>query len=91
MSVKVLSIPIPDGLPQALKMSDAEFSREAQVLFAAKLHELGRVSLGVAAQIAGMPRLEFLGVLSRYGVPAINLKDEEVAGEVQAAKELAGQ
>ena len=91
MSTRSVSIPIPDGLPQALKMSDEEFSREARVVLAAKLYELGRVSLGVAAEIAGMPRLDFLGALARYGVPAINLKDEEVAHEIEAARELAKQ
>ena len=39
--MKVLSIPIPDTLPQALKMSDDEFSQEARILLAAKLYELG--------------------------------------------------
>ena len=50
---------------------------------------MGRVSMGVGAEIAGTTRLAFLELLARYGVPAINLKDEEVALEVQAARELA--
>ncbi|HUT33908.1 MAG TPA: UPF0175 family protein [Planctomycetota bacterium] len=91
MSEKVLSIPIPDGLPQSLKMSDEEFSRESRILFAAKLYDMGRVSLGVAAEIAGMPRLDFLQALAQYGVPAVNLKDEEVVHEIAAARELARQ
>jgi predicted HTH domain antitoxin len=91
MGRKVLSIPIPDGLPQALKMSDEEFSRESRVVLAAKLYEMGRVPLGVAAEIAGMPRLDLLSALGRYGVAAINLKDEEVAHEIEAARELAKQ
>ncbi len=91
MSVKVVSIPIPGSLPQALKMSDEEFSREARGVLAAKLYEMGRVSLGVAAEIAGMARLDFLSALARYGVPAINLTAEEVAHEVEAARELAEQ
>jgi predicted HTH domain antitoxin len=91
MNDKVVSIPIPNGLPQALKMSDEEFCAEARSVLAAKLYEMGRVSLGVAAEIAGMPRLDFLGALTHYGVPAINLKDEEVAHEIQAARELAEQ
>lgn len=89
--MKVLSIPIPEGLPQALKMSDEEFQREVQMLLAAKLYELGKVALGVAAQIAGTDRLSLLGLLSRYGVAAINLKDEEVTHEIEAARRLAGQ
>ncbi|MBI3327680.1 MAG: UPF0175 family protein [Nitrospinae bacterium] len=89
--MKVLSIPIPDTLPQALKMSDEEFAQEARLLLAAKLYELGKVSGGVAAQLAGMDRLTFLTILSRYGVAAINLKDEEVAYEIEASRRLAGE
>ena len=91
MGTKVLRIAIPEGLPQALKMSDEEFAGEARLLLGAKLYELGRVSLGIGAEIAGTDRLTFLGLLGRCGVPAINLKDEEVQHEIEAARRLAGQ
>ena len=86
--MKTLSVPIPDGLPEALELSESEFSREAVLLFAVKLFELGRVSAGMAAQIAGMARLEFLETLSRYQVPAINLDREEARREIEAADKL---
>ncbi len=89
--MKVLPISIPEGLPQALKMSDEEFLREARVLLAAKLYELGKVSASVAAEIAGTDRVTFLSLLDRYGVAAINLKDEEVEHEIEAAGRLAGE
>ena len=91
MNTKVLPITIPEGLPQALKMSDEEFLKEASILLAAKLYELGKVSLGVAAEIASTDRLTFLGLLGRYGVAAINLRDEQVTREIEAARRLAGQ
>lgn len=34
--MKLVTIPIPDDLPQVLKMSDEEFGREARMLLAAK-------------------------------------------------------
>lgn len=76
--VKVLLIPIPDELPQMLKMSDEEFQAEAKMLLAAKLYEMGKVTAGIAAKIAGVDRLTFLALLSRYGVPAINLDRKSV-------------
>jgi predicted HTH domain antitoxin len=84
-----MRIPIPEGLAQALQMSEEEFEQEARVLLAAKLYELGRVSGGVAAQIAGMDRLSFLAALSRCQVPAIHLRDAEVNAEIEAARSLA--
>ena len=79
----------PEGFPQILKMSDAEFAEEMRFLAAAKLYELGRLSLGKAAQLAGMERVEFLYALAHVGVPAINLRDEEVDAEIRAARDTA--
>ncbi len=84
--MKVLSIPIPDDLLQMFKMSDEEFAQEVRMLLAAKLYEMGKVTAGIAAKIAGVDRLTFLSLLSRYGVPAINLRDEEVCYEIEAAR-----
>lgn len=79
----------PEGFPQILKMSDTEFAEELRFLAAAKLFELGRLSLGKAAQLAGMERVEFLYSLAQIGVPAINLRDEEIDAEIRAAKDIA--
>jgi predicted HTH domain antitoxin len=79
----------PQGLPQMMKMSEGEFVEELRFLAAAKLYELGRLTAGKAAQLAGMDRLEFLYRLSSIGVPAINLRDEEIEAEILAARELA--
>jgi hypothetical protein len=55
--LKEAIVPYPSGVPQILKMSDAEFADELRFLAAAKLYELGRLSSGKAAQLAGMTRL----------------------------------
>lgn len=80
----------PEGLPQSLKLSDREFAEEIRFLAAAKLFELGRLSSGKAAELADLDRLTFLGRLATIGVAAINLREEEVAAEVDAARDLAG-
>jgi predicted HTH domain antitoxin len=80
----------PSGLPQLLKLSDREFARELPFLAAAKLYEIGRLSSGKAARLAGMDRVTFLRELERIGVPAINLRDEQIEAEIRAARELAG-
>jgi predicted HTH domain antitoxin len=82
-------IPYPAGIPKMLKLSDHEFGEELRFLAAAKLYELGRLSSGKAARLAGMARVKFLRELERVGVPAINLRDEEISAEIQAARDLA--
>jgi len=82
-------ITYPAGLPQMLKMSDTTFVDELRFMAAAKLYELGRLSSGKAARLSGMDRVVFLYRLAEIGVPAINLCDEEIEAEIQAARELA--
>ena len=87
--LKEATVPYPQGVPQLLKMSDDEFADELRFLAAVKLYELGRLSSGKAAELAGMTRVDFLESLARVGVPAINLRDEEVEQEIRAARDLA--
>ena len=89
MVLKSAVVTYPEGFPQMLKMSDAEFAEELGFLAAAKLYELGRLSSGKAAKLAGLGRVEFLYRLAQIGVPAINLRDEEIDAEIQAAREIA--
>ncbi len=89
MMMKQAVVSYPQGVPQILKMSDAEFAEELRFLAAVKLYELGRLSSGKAAQLAGMGRVEFIHALAHIGVPALNLRDEEIELEVHAAKEMA--
>ncbi len=82
-------ITYPQGFPQMLKMSNKEFVEELRFLAAAKLYELGRLTAGKAAQLAEMNRLNFIYRLGTIGVPVINLRDEEIEAEIQAARDLA--
>ncbi len=83
------TITYPQEFPQMLKMSNAEFVEELRFLAAAKLYELGRLTAGKAAQLTEMERLDFIYRLGTIGVPVINLQDEEIEAEIQAARDLA--
>ncbi len=87
--MKQATITYPDGFPQILKMSDQAFVEELFFLAAAKLYELGQLSSGKAATLAKMERMSFLQKLSQVGVPAINLAEEEIEAEIEAAKAFA--
>src|SRR3990172_7360921 len=63
MATNMLTIPYSDSLLLSLKESPAEFEAEARLLLAVKLYELGRVSTGMAAKLAGMGRVPFLFAL----------------------------
>jgi predicted HTH domain antitoxin len=50
---------------------------------ALKMFELGKVSSGKAAQLAGMSRVEFLETCGRYRVSVFNYSQEEVEREIR--------
>lgn len=65
----------------ATGQSTDEFVQEAKLLLALKLFEVGRISSGRAAELSGLPRVEFLYQAGRLGVPVADLDDEEMDRE----------
>jgi len=55
--------------------------RELRLAAAIKLFELGRLSSGAAARLAGMPRTLFLSKLANYGVDTFCLTEEDLRVE----------
>jgi predicted HTH domain antitoxin len=68
MGVHQVSINIPERVLLAEKTDAVSFARELRMLAAVKLYELGRLSSGRAAELADVPRVEFLLSLERYKV-----------------------
>ena len=68
MRTRKIAIDVPESVLLAEKTDERAFARELRMLAAVKLHKLGRLSSGRAAEFAGMPRVEFLLTLDRYRV-----------------------
>jgi predicted HTH domain antitoxin len=56
---------------------------EIRLAAAVKLYELGRISSGAAAKLAGIPRTGFLTKLADYGVDTFTLSQEELQQETR--------
>lgn len=67
MTIHQLTIPYGDDLLLSLKTSPERFESEARLLLAVKLYELGRITTGRAARLAGMDRVSFLFELRHFG------------------------
>ena len=57
---------------------------EAKLLLAIKLYEVGKVSLGQAAKLAGFSKRAFIEVLGRHRVPLFDYDPDELRQEVDA-------
>jgi predicted HTH domain antitoxin len=68
MASRRLVIEVPESVLVAEKTDEVAFARELRLLAAIKLYELGRLSSGRAADLAGMARVEFLLQLGRHQV-----------------------
>jgi predicted HTH domain antitoxin len=68
MVTRKIIIDVPEKVLLAEKTDETSFARELRILAAVKLFELGRLSSGRAAELAGMSRVEFLLELGRYKV-----------------------
>jgi predicted HTH domain antitoxin len=82
-AVKTVAILIPDEVAELLAQDEANLQQELCLLLAVKLYELGRLSAGAAAQMAGLSRPEFLARLAAHHVSPINLDEEAIEQETK--------
>jgi len=75
--MKTLNIDLPENLD--LDVLDA------RLIKAAKLYEQGRLSLGEAAQAAGISKRTFIELLGKYNVSLFNYGAEELEEDLKNA------
>ncbi len=76
-----LMIDMPEGAFASLRKDPESFARELRLAAAVKWYEIGEVSQGRAAEIAGVSRQELLAALGRYRVSPFQYTPEEVLEE----------
>ncbi len=76
-------IDIPEQSLLSLKLGEEAAAAELLMAAAVKLYELGRLSSGAAAQLAGVPKVIFLSKLANYGVDTFRLTEDELRRETR--------
>lgn len=83
--MQTVSLEIPATTFAALGESPDEFVSEMRIAAAVKWYELGRLSQGKAAEVAGLPRSAFIEALSRFKVSPMQYTEKELADELTDA------
>jgi predicted HTH domain antitoxin len=78
-------IDVPEGALGSLRQDPAEFARELRLTAAVKWYEMKEISQGRAAEIAGIPRAEFVAALARFGVSPFQASEDELVEEASGA------
>jgi len=81
MKENVLHIPYSEDLLLSLKESKEQFEQDARFFLAVKLYELGKISSGKAAKLAGLGRVQFLLRLGQYQISPFQVNMDEVFEE----------
>jgi predicted HTH domain antitoxin len=79
--VKTFAIKYPESVLATLNLSPEVFEEEARIALAVKLYEMGRLTSGQAAELAGIPRVAFLLNCKRYGTSTVEWDREELESE----------
>lgn len=70
------------NLPKTVKFDE----RELVLILATKLFERGSLSLGQAAELAGLSKRAFMEILGDYGVSVFNYSADELEKDLENAK-----
>jgi predicted HTH domain antitoxin len=76
--MKTIELNLPDNI-------DID-ERDARMVLASMLYKKGKLSLGQAAQMAGLSKSTFMELLSDYDVDIINYPAEELDNDILNAK-----
>jgi predicted HTH domain antitoxin len=80
-----VTVNVPEEALLALRMAPEGLGNELKLAAAIKLFELGKLSSGAAAALAGIPKPLFLSKLADYRVDTFRLSKEELERDLKNA------
>ena len=86
MNTQTISIEFPSDIFLALNETESEIKQRIKISLAIRLYKLEKLTIGKAAQISGLSRLQFETLLSEYEVPISNLTIDDVISDIEKLK-----
>ncbi len=81
MDTQSITIEFPADILLALNETETELKQRIKTSLAMRLYKLEKLTIGKAAQLAGLPRFEFETLLSENEIPISNLTISDVMGD----------
>ena len=81
-----IEIKYPAGFEMAVQLTQSELGQHLCLMAALKMFELGKVSSGRAAELAGLSRTDFFEVCGKYKISIFNYNDDEIAAQLDAER-----
>lgn len=90
MSMKKIELTLPEDIFFALNEKPEELLKDMKTFAAIKFFEMGKLSLGKAAELAGIDKIDFMKLLSEHKISVYNYPPEELEEDlagIQSARE----
>jgi len=83
MNTQEFRIDLPSDILLTLNETEGELKQNIKIAIAMRWYVLKKLTLGKAAQVAGLSRYEFENVLAEHNIPISNLSVEDVLGDAR--------
>ncbi|MCI5219712.1 MAG: UPF0175 family protein [Candidatus Electrothrix sp. LOE2] len=77
-----LTMQVPEDVLYTLNETKKEFTRKMKLYAAMELYRLQKLSMGKAAELAGINKVDFLFELGRCDIPVINYDEDDFGEEI---------
>jgi predicted HTH domain antitoxin len=86
MNRQTITVDFPSDILLTLNENENELKQNIKLSLAIRLYRLQKITIGKAAQIAGLPRFSFETVLSENGVPISHLTIDDIVNDITKLK-----
>jgi predicted HTH domain antitoxin len=88
MSTETVTFEVSQDLLASMKVGSAELAQDIRRLAAIAYFRSKKLSLGKAAELAGMPRLDFMDLLANQGIVVFDYDESMLKDELLGVAEL---
>ena len=88
MNTETISFEVPQDLLASMKVGSVELGQSIRLLAAIAYFQEKKLSLGKAAQLAGINRLAFMDILSQRGIVIFDYDESILASELIGVVQL---